>query len=228
LPNRGTIDKYMGDAIMAFWNAPLNDSDHERNAMRAALSMLRDVEQLNAALAAEAEARGEKHSPVELGIGLNTAVCCVGNLGSELRFDYSVIGDGVNIASRLEGLSKQYGCPVIAGMSTAKAASELAFLEVDLVSVVGKNEAIQVFALLGDEKMKNSPEFQALAARHAAMLAAYRGRRFDEAEALLAEARAFAGERLAALYELYTKRIAVYRQSPPPIDWVGRAVAEEK
>jgi adenylate cyclase len=228
LSNRGTIDKYMGDAIMAFWNAPLSDSDHERNAVRAALSMLRDVEQLNAALAAEADARGEEHIPVELGIGLNTAVCCVGNLGSELRFDYSVIGDGVNIASRLEGLSKQYGCPVIAGMSTAKAADELAFLEVDLVSVVGKKEAIHVFTLLGDEKVKKSPEFQTLAARHAAMLAAYRGRRFDEAETLLGEARAVAGERLAALYELYAERIAVYRQAPPLIDWDGRAIAEEK
>jgi adenylate cyclase len=229
LGNRGTVDKYMGDAIMAFWNAPLDDHEHERNAALASLDMLARLDDLNRQWAAEAAARGQTHVPVRLGIGLNTAECCVGNLGSDLRFDYSVIGDGVNVASRLEGQSKVYGLQNLVGESTAAQAGDLAILEVDLVSVVGRQEATRVYTLMGDGATRASPAFQALKARHEAMLAAYRGRRFAEAEVLLREARGLPGaEPLAKVYALYGERIAAFKLAPPPADWTGITVAAEK
>ncbi|MEI9901714.1 MAG: adenylate/guanylate cyclase domain-containing protein [Hyphomicrobium sp.] len=111
LEERGTIDKFMGDAVMAFWNAPLLDPGHAANACRAALRMQAQLARLNDLWAAEAAARGEAPRRVELGIGLNTGECCVGNVGSPQRFDYSILGDVVNIASRLESETKGYGVP---------------------------------------------------------------------------------------------------------------------
>jgi adenylate cyclase len=226
--NRGTIDKYMGDGIMAFWNAPLDDPEHERNAALAALAMLADLDVLNREWEAEARARGEEHVPVRIGIGLNTAVCCVGNLGSQDRFDYSVIGDGVNLAARLEGQCKTYGVVVVVGESTAQKAPDLAFLEIDLLSVVGKTKAVHVYALLGDAAFRRTAQFAKLEAVHAEMLRAYRGRRFDEAERLLPAARSAGGSELARVYDLYAERIRAYQISPPPDDWDGRAAAEHK
>ncbi|HXF55167.1 MAG TPA: adenylate/guanylate cyclase domain-containing protein [Hyphomicrobiaceae bacterium] len=226
--HRGTIDKYMGDGIMAFWNAPLDDPEHERNAARAALAMLADLDALNREWEAEAKVRGEEHVPVRIGIGLNTAVCCVGNLGSQHRFDYSVIGDGVNLAARLEGQCKTYGVPVIAGESTAEKVPDLAFLEIDLLSVVGKTTAVRIYALLGDESRRKSEEFVKLKTAHMALLAAYRSRRFDEAERLLPAARALGGAALAKVYDLYGERIRTFQMVPPPPDWDGRAIAEHK
>ena len=225
---RGTIDKYMGDGIMAFWNAPLDDPEHERNAALAALAMLADLEVLNREWEAEAAARGEKHVPVRIGVGLNTAVCCVGNLGSQDRFDYSVIGDGVNLAARLEGQCKTYGVTVVLGESTAAKAGDLALLEIDLLSVVGKTQAVHVYALLGDTAYHATPEFALIETSHKAMLAAYRGRRFEEAAALLEAARDAGGAVLAQLYEVYAERIEAFKAAPPPPDWDGRAVAEQK
>jgi adenylate cyclase len=229
LANRGTVDKYIGDAIMAFWNAPLDDEEHERNAAKAALGMLQELEVLNQRWAAEAASRGEKHVPVRIGIGLNTAECCVGNLGSELRFDYSVIGDGVNVASRLEGQCKHYGLAVMMGESTAEKAADLALLEVDLVSVVGRQAATRIYTMLGDGAAKASPGFAAVKQLHDAMLAAYRARRFDDAGRLIDQASALpeAGP-LAGLYARYRQRIAVFKRAPPPPDWNGVAIAEEK
>jgi adenylate cyclase len=228
IANRGTIDKYMGDGIMAFWNAPLEDAEHERNAALAALAMLTDLDALNREWDAEARARGEAHVPVRIGIGLNTAVCCVGNLGSQDRFDYSVIGDGVNLAARLEGQCKTYGVPIIAGESTARKAADLAFLEIDLLSVVGMKRAVRVYALLGGAGHRATPEFTKLEASQAALLSAYRGRRFDEAQAHLPAARSAGGAALARLYDIYAERIRAYQASPPPAEWDGRAVAEQK
>jgi len=205
--SRGTIDKYIGDAIMAFWNAPLDDPEHERHAASAALAMIGEVEQLNRGWADEAAARGEPHRQVRIGIGLNTAVCCVGNLGSKNRFDYSVIGDGVNVASRLEGLTKTYGVPIVAGETTAKALPDFACLELDLAPIPGRVEPIRAFGLLGDAPRRLLPEFKLLEQRHTAMLAAFRAGRFDEAKGLLASARAAAGAELATLYNLYDGRI---------------------
>ncbi len=228
MAHRGTIDKYIGDSVMAFWNAPLDDDEHERHAARAALAMTQDLARLNETWRAEAAERGETYKEVRIGVGLNTADCCVGNLGSEQRFDYSVIGDGVNVASRLEGQSKTYGLVIIVGEATARAAPELAFLEVDLVSVVGRAEALRVFALLGDEAHKETPAFQELAAAQQGMLAAFRSQRFADAEAGLARIRAIGGAQYSTLCDLYARRIAAYRIEPPPDDWDGSSVAETK
>lgn len=225
---RGTIDKYMGDAIMAFWNAPLDDPDHALNACRSALAMLDCVERLNREWAEEAAAEGRVHTPVRIGIGINTALCCVGNLGSEHRFDYSVVGDGVNIASRLEGRSKEYGIPIIVGEATAAVVPQLGLLEVDYVSVHGRSEALHVFGLLGGEEWKVDPANRELQSLHDAMLTAFRTRRFDEAAALLVEVRAAAGGKLGKLYDHYETRIAEYKINPPPPDWDGRSMAESK
>ena len=119
IDRRGTIDKYMGDAIMAFWNAPLDDAEHQINACHAALDMLEKVDALNKQREDEAAHGGHAYIPLNVGIGLNTGICVVGNMGSDLRFDYSVLGDSVNLASRLEGQSKEYGFPIIVGSKTA-------------------------------------------------------------------------------------------------------------
>ncbi|MEO8668434.1 MAG: adenylate/guanylate cyclase domain-containing protein, partial [Bauldia sp.] len=129
LDQRGTIDKYIGDAIMAFWNAPLDDPNHAEHACRSALQMIARMEDLNRDWRKEAEAAGRPFSRVGIGIGLNSGLCCVGNLGSKQRFDYSAIGDDVNLASRIEGLSKMYGVPAVVSESTLKKANGLATLE---------------------------------------------------------------------------------------------------
>jgi adenylate cyclase len=118
LARKGTIDKYMGDAITAFWNAPLDDKEHEINACNAALDMLERIDDLNR-VREEAKQGGHVYIPLNVGVGLNTGTCVVGNMGSDLRFDYSVLGDTVNLASRLEGQTKEYGLPIIIGSKTA-------------------------------------------------------------------------------------------------------------
>jgi adenylate cyclase len=190
--------------------------------------MLSDLERLNREWAAEAKQQGLQHTPVRIGIGINTAACCVGNLGSEHRFDYSVVGDGVNVASRLEGRSKVYGVPIVVGETTAAQLPELAFLEIDYVSVHGRAEPLHIYGLIGDADYAKSPVFLDLRARHDAMLTAFRSRRFDEAAALLAQARQTAGDSLAALYDGYAQRIAEFQQFPPPPDWDGSSIAESK
>ncbi len=174
LAERGTIDKFMGDAVMAFWNAPLTDPRHASNACRAALRMQEELVRLNEAWAAAAVSRGEAAVPVRIGIGLNTGRCCVGNVGSPRRFDYSILGDVVNVASRLEETTKLYGCSIIAGESTATAAPELAFLEIDAAKIRGKERSERVFALLGDEAVAASGRFRELQAAHAKLQKAYR------------------------------------------------------
>src|SRR5262249_31986690 len=124
LAHRGYIDKYMGDAIMAFWNAPLDDKEHEVNACSAALDMLERIDELNKQREAEAKEGGQVYIPLNVGVGLNTGIGVVGNMGSDLKFNYSVLGDSVNLASRLEGQSKEYGFPIIAGSRTALAAKD--------------------------------------------------------------------------------------------------------
>ncbi|MCX8232125.1 MAG: adenylate/guanylate cyclase domain-containing protein, partial [Alphaproteobacteria bacterium] len=135
LDRRGTIDKYMGDCIMAFWNAPLDDKDHAAHGLDSALAMFNALDGLNESLKQEAESENRTHYPINVGIGLNTGECCVGNMGSDKRFDYSVLGDAVNLAARLEGQSKNYGVGVVIGEETRKAAPEFASLELDLIAV---------------------------------------------------------------------------------------------
>ncbi len=224
----GTIDKYMGDAIMAFWNAPLDDPAHAEHACLAALAMRDELARLNPIWRREAEAEGKPFADSRVGIGLNTGMCCVGNMGSEHRFDYSVLGDDVNLASRLEAQSKTYHLDIVVGERTAAAAARLALMELDLIRVKGKTRPVRIHALMGDATLAESASFTALKADHAAMLAAYREQRWEAAEERLAACRAQAPEALQGLYALYEERIAGFRATPPGTDWDGVFVALTK
>jgi adenylate cyclase len=227
LARRGTIDKYMGDCIMAFWNAPLDDDDHASHACSSALVMMERTAELNVTLEAEAVAEDKRFIPINVGIGLNSGECCVGNMGSEQRFDYSVLGDDVNLASRLEGQSKTYGVGIVIGENTRSRAPDYAYIELDLIKVKGKEDAVRIFALMGEPERCGDPEFQALAERHAAMLEAYRGRRWKEAHSLTTECRRLDGD-IGGLYDLYDERIAEYQADPPGADWDGVFIATTK
>ncbi|MCB1541328.1 MAG: adenylate/guanylate cyclase domain-containing protein [Rhodoblastus sp.] len=204
LAHGGTVDKYMGDAIMAFWNAPLDDPAHARNACLTALAMRTALAGFNAARATLDETKHRRHRDARFGIGLNTGLCSVGNIGSVKRFDYSAIGDPVNVASRLEGLTKLYGVDILASEETQGEASDLAWLEVDCVRVKGREAPTRLFALVGDDSLARDPAFGELRDRHEAMLVDYRARRFDEATAA---AERLADERadLAALYRAFAE-----------------------
>ena len=220
---KGTIDKYMGDAIMAFWNAPLDDNEHQVNACNAALDMLEKIDALNKEREIEAQNGGHVYIPINVGVGLNTGVCVVGNMGSNLRFDYSVLGDSVNLASRLEGQSKEYGFPIIAGSKTALAAKEkFAILELDFIMVKGKKEPEVIYAIAGRLDVANSAKFQTLRNLTIEMLACYRSRDWEGALASIERGRRNdeAGA-LDYLYKLYEARIHDYKQHPPPEDWNG-------
>ncbi len=213
-----TIDKYIGDAIMAFWNAPLDIPDHRQRACQAVLEMLKALQVLNQTL----------ERPVSIGVGLNTGVCCVGNLGSRQRFDYSAIGDSVNVGSRIEGLTKLYGLSNLVAESTASGIAGLAMLEVDKVMVVGREEATLVYTLLGDGKRAAEPAFLDLRSLHDRFLASYRAARFDEAAGDLLTLETSAPAELSKLYAEYRRRLDTYLLAPPPPGWDGAYRAEHK
>jgi adenylate cyclase len=223
LNRKGTIDKYMGDAIMAFWNAPLDDKDHELNACEAALDMLERVDALNQSREQEAKEEGRPFIPLNIGVGLNTGICVVGNMGSDQRFDYSVFGDSVNLASRLEGQSKEYGFPIIVGSRTALAVKDrFAILELDFIMVKGKKEPEVIYAIAGREDTAQSGRFQRLRNLTIEMLACYRNRDWDGALAAIARGRKTdEANSLELLYNLYEVRIRGYLETPPPEDWNG-------
>ena len=223
LNRKGTIDKYMGDAIMAFWNAPLDDKDHHLNACEAALDMLERVDELNQAREQEAKEEGRPFIPLNAGIGLNTGTCVVGNMGSDQRFDYSVFGDSVNLASRLEGQSKEYGFPIIVGSKTALAVKEkFAILELDFIMVKGKKEPEVIYAIAGREDTAQSGRFQRLRNLTIEMLACYRARDWNGALAAIERGRRTdEANSLELLYRLYEARIRDYIENPPPEDWNG-------
>ena len=375
LKQQGTIDKYIGDCLMAFWNAPLDDADHARHACQAALDMAVALERVNDELALQAsrdesgetaelqaeyrlarqyglgsgvevdldkafdllsdaahrgfanaqynlgkayrdgagveaddaaalywfraaaeqdyakaqqrlgtryarglgtppdrvealfwlslaarkgllgaeedrkrladhlepedreatERRLEVWKPVanpavlhlEMGIGLNSGPCVVGNMGSELRFDYSVIGDPVNLASRLEGQTKNYGVGILISESTRELAPEFAALELDLIAVKGKREAVRIFALLGDPAVAETGEYRDLSGVHDRMLAAYRAQRWADAKALIQRCRDLE-PKLGDLYDVYEDRIRRFEADAPEAGWDGvfRATAK--
>jgi adenylate cyclase len=227
LERRATIDKYMGDCIMAFWNAPLDDPDHTAHACAGALAMLDALAGLNVTLAREAEAQGGTFQPLAIGIGINTGDCVVGNMGSRQRFDYSVLGDAVNLASRLEGQSKTYGVDIVIGEAAAARVPDWATLELDLIAVKGKTQAVAIHTVLGPPDRATDPAFQALKARHVDMLRAYRGQDWDGAEAAVEDCAAVAPA-LAGFYALYRQRIADGRKRPPDPGWTGVYVATSK
>jgi adenylate cyclase len=227
LENRGTIDKYIGDAIMAFWNAPLDDADHAQNALHSALDMVKRMADLNNRWRAEAEKAGRMHPEVRIGIGINSGDVCVGNLGSSQRFDYSAIGDNVNVASRYEGLSKVYGVPLVVGEATMQRLGEVAAVELDVLRVKGRAQPTRIFTPLAALGF-GGQEAAALIDHHRAMLTAYRNRLWDEAEAAIAACRDLGAVGLADLYRLYSHRIEEWRINPPPMDWDGTYTATSK
>lgn len=227
LAHQGTIDKYMGDCIMAFWNAPLSDEKHAEHACRAALQMLARLDALNLRLAEQARVAGKEARALQVGIGINTGNCCVGNMGSDQRFDYSVIGDEVNLASRLEGQSKTYGVHIVVGENTVARLPELALLELDLIRVKGKHKPVRIYTLLGDERLRQTDGFQALHAKHAELLAAYRTQNWDVALRLARECQRLSGA-ASELYSFYIARIEDFQINPPAPDWDGVFTATTK
>ena len=229
LSRKGTIDKYMGDAIMAFWNAPLPVERHPALACDAALAMSARLKELNGEWKAEAEAEGRSYIPANIGIGLNTGQASVGNFGSTQRFTYSCLSDDVNLASRLEGQCKTYGVGIIIGDKTRLQVPDYATLELDLVMVKGKTEPECAHALLGGIELAKTPEYHELVRRQAAFLAQYRTAGFAEALELIEGCRAAA----AAVgweqgyYDMMYKRVDGLIDDSPR-EWAGVYVAREK
>ena len=223
IATRGTIDKYMGDSIMAFWNAPLPDGEHAKHACEAALGMVERLDAVNAEREREAEDSDRAFIPLRIGIGINTGEVVVGNMGSDLRFDYSVLGDSVNLAARLEGQSKNYGFTTILGSRTAALVqSDFALLELDVIRVKGKTEPEVVYALLGAKELATQTHFVELRDRLAQVLAAYRQQNWSAAMTALGACRQQVnGFDLAAFCELYEARIDAFKVDPPPVDWDG-------
>jgi len=230
IERKGTIDKYIGDAIMAFWNAPVDDHDQEANACDAALEMQARAAALNAELKREADADGGAYMPLRIGIGLNTGPCVVGNMGSDFRFNYSVLGDTVNVASRLEARTKDYRLPLVIGSRTAERAKEkFATMEIDLIQVKGKKQPEAVFTVLGGTEVEQDPRCRELRELNAGMLACYRRQQWDEALELINRCRKAAnGFDVDGLYDMYVERIETYRADPPPPEWDGVYEAESK
>ena len=201
----GTIDKYMGDAILAFWNAPLDQPDHAERACGASFSILSRMVELNRTWRAEAQAAGRVFEDVRIGIGLNTGEACVGNLGSEKRFDYSAIGDTVNIASRLESLTKVYGLALLASEETRRRVPTAAFVETGLVRLKGRSGATRIYTYLADE----TP-----APAHQVFLEAFNNRRVQDADSALRDLEAPSHSALSELYRHYRHRLDGVRYTP--------------
>ncbi len=225
LEQRGTIDKYMGDAIMAFWNAPLDDPDHKKHACRAAVEMAKKMQQLNEHWRMQALQNARPFQPVRIGIGLNSGECCVGNLGSTMRFDYSAIGDEVNVTSRFEGLTKIYGLSAAVGQRALS--PDVPALELDAVQVKGRKRPEKIYTFL-ELLSEDHSKLKSLERFHAEFLAAYRQQHWDEAERLTAECRKIGIAELDTCYALFASRISLLRQAALSSDWDGSFEMTEK
>jgi adenylate cyclase len=206
----GTIDKYIGDALMAFWGAPLEDPDHASHALHAAQGMLDEIHNLNRDFA-------KKDWPIiKIGVGINSGEMSVGNMGSHFRRAYTVLGDSVNLGSRLEGLTKLYGVDMLVGESTAEQALDYDFLEIDRVRVKGKEEPVSMYQPLG---LKGSlgAEQKKYAQLFRQVLADYRAREFDMAEEALVKM--IEENPGIKLLDIYLERVRVFKIKPPPPDW---------
>ena len=215
----GTLDKYIGDAVMAFWGAPVAFPDHASRAVASALLMQRSAARLND----EFSARG--WPALRIGIGINTGAMHVGDMGSRIRRAYTVMGDSVNLAARLEGASKRYGVGIVAGAATRAAAAEFLYRELDLVRVLGKQEAVAIFEPRGLLADATPGELAQMERWHAA-LARLRARDWPGAGALIDALQAdFPAD---GLYRLYAARLDEYRRTPPAPDWDGVTVLDSK
>ncbi|MDH3400824.1 MAG: adenylate/guanylate cyclase domain-containing protein, partial [Chromatiales bacterium] len=210
--HRGTIDKYMGDAIMAFWGAPLEDENHARNALLAAIEMQGALQEL----LPEFAKRG--WPGIRIGIGINTGMMRVGNMGSEFRMAYTVMGDSVNLGARIEGLTKTYGVTVAVGEATRNAVPDFTFLELDRVRVRGKDKPVAIYEPLGPRNGLD-PETRAMLRRYHEALRLYRAGDWEVAEKefyLLHQT-----YRQRKIFQIYLDRLAHYRNQPPGDDWDG-------
>lgn len=215
---RGTLDKYIGDAIMAFWGAPLDDPAHARHAVLAALEMQSRVRLLDEPFSKQG------WPPLHVGIGINTGMATVGDMGSPVRQAYTALGDSVNLASRLEGITKAYGVGIVVGELTCQHVTDVVFRELDRVRVKGKQLPVGIYEPLGLKTSLSPVQFDDLQ-RWAEALAAYRAQLWDKAEVLLNNLQA---KQPCRLYSLYLERIALLRIEPPGESWDGVAVFKTK
>ena len=225
LNRRGTIDKYMGDAIMAFWNAPVDDPDHRAHACTAAIEMIKKMDELNERWQMQALENGQPFQRVRIGVGLNSGECCVGNLGSTMRFDYSAIGDEVNVTSRFEGLTKMYGISAAVGQRALS--PNISAIELDMVQVKGRKRPEKIYTFLevlrGDEAQR-----QKLKYLHEKFLLAYRQQHWDEADQLITACRDLGIPELDTCHSLFASRISSLRAASLPPDWDGSFEMTEK
>ena len=228
LDSDGTVDKYIGDAIMAFWNAPLDTPAHPYKAISAALAMRSALVEFNEMRAAKSREAGVAHRTAFMGIGVNVGPCSVGNMGSARRFDYSILGDTVNLASRLEGVSKMFDVDIIASASAREGAKDCAWLDLGEVVVVGRSSPTAVFTIAGDERFARAPEFREWKTLHDEMRAHYAARRFAEAAAIAAQLEAKVAERWRGLYMRLGGRYSALMNQRLPDDWTPVSILREK
>ena len=217
--HRGTLDKYIGDAVMAFWGAPMDDQKHARNGVLAALQMQKECEVLNAKFAA----RG--WPPLRIGVGLNTGNVRVGDMGSRVRRAYTAMGDAVNVASRLEGRTKHYGVGVLVGESTRNAVNDVVFREVDRIRVKGKGAAVTVYEPIGLESEIGS-RMQEEFRLWNQTLRAYRAQQWDQADVHLLNLQRM--NPACGLYRKFSEKVTEMRRTPPPPGWDGVTSFDEK
>ena len=210
--NRGTLDKYIGDAIMAFWGAPVADAEHARQAVISAMAMQAELDKLRQQMVA----RG--WPAIRIGVGVNTGQMRVGDMGSKLRKAYTVMGDAVNLSSRLEGLTRVYGVGILVGPNTRQIVKDIVFREIDRVKVKGKDEPVDIFEPIGVEGQVDKKVMDEIKLWHKA-LRAYRAQKWDEAEMDLFNAQRLSPE--CKLYQLYFERIKECRIDPPGPNWDG-------
>lgn len=210
--HNGTIDKYVGDMVMAFWGAPLDDPEHRSNAVKAALEMLEKVEELQP----EFDSRG--YPEVRIGCGINTGMMNVGDMGSTYRRSYTVLGDAVNLGSRLEGLTKFYGIRLLVGEETANKLDGFVLRLIDKVKVKGKHEAIECYEPVCPEETAGE-QIKSRVKRYHEALDLYHDQQWDEAEEILKDM--LEKEPNCLLYQVYLDRIETLRDVDLPADWDG-------
>ena len=217
--HRGTIDKYMGDCIMAFWGAPLPDTAHARNAILAGIEMQETLKAL------QPHFRERGWPEIHVGVGINTGRVSVGNMGSEVRVAYTVMGDAVNLASRLEGITKQYGVDIIVGENTRNTVTDFTYRELDHVRVKGKDKPVAIYEPVGlatevdkalQDEIKLFHEVRRL----------YLRQNWEQAELQLMNLQRMSPD--TALYRIYAERVAYFRKNPPAADWDGVFVFQTK
>ncbi len=217
--NRGTLDKYIGDAIMAFWGAPVADPEHARQGVITALMMQEELKNLQR----DFKARG--WPDIKIGIGVNSGDMTVGDMGSQVRRAYTVMGDAVNLGSRLEGITKQYGVGILVGEETRKVVSDVLFREIDKVRVKGKDEPVTIYEPIGIEGQVEKGRLEEIKLWHAA-LKLYRAQQWDQAELQMMNLQRMNPD--CHLYEIYAGKIVEHRAHPPGEDWDGVTKFETK